>query len=305
MITSSRKVTVSPPDAARTNPLAVKPTIILGAPRSGTNMLRDVLVQLPGFCTWPCDEINYIWRHGTLRRPTDEFTADDATPAVRRYVRRAFERLAARRRAARVVEKTCANSLRVAFVERVVPEASYVVIVRDGRDAAASAMRRWTAPLDLPYLLRKARFVPWTDLPYYGLRYLGNRLYRVTSAEKRLATWGPRFAGMTEILERHGLAGVCAAQWARCVTRTAADLAPIAPERVCRVRYEEFVHRPAAGLQTIAEFLGAELPPAQAEAMTREVTDRHVGGWRRQLTGGDLERALPLLAPVLATHGYR
>jgi len=33
--------------------------IIVGAPRSGTNMLRDVLTSFDGVCTWPCDEINY------------------------------------------------------------------------------------------------------------------------------------------------------------------------------------------------------------------------------------------------------
>ena len=32
----------------------------------GHNMLRDVLTKLPGVATWPCDEINYIWRHGTV-----------------------------------------------------------------------------------------------------------------------------------------------------------------------------------------------------------------------------------------------
>ena len=37
------------------------PVIIIGAPRSGTNMLRDILTNFEGIETWPCDEINYIW----------------------------------------------------------------------------------------------------------------------------------------------------------------------------------------------------------------------------------------------------
>ena len=40
------------------------PVIVVGTGRSGTNMLRDALCVLPGFDTWPCDEGNYIWRHG-------------------------------------------------------------------------------------------------------------------------------------------------------------------------------------------------------------------------------------------------
>ena len=65
--------------------------IIIGAPRSGTNMLRDVLVRFPGVATWPCDEINYIWRHGNLRYPSDEFPAERADARVQRYIRAQFD----------------------------------------------------------------------------------------------------------------------------------------------------------------------------------------------------------------------
>ena len=96
---------------------AFQPVIIIGAGRSGTNMLRDVLTQMPGVGTWPCDEINYIWRHGNTRFPTDEFGPQQATPAVKAYIQRIFVRFAEKHKLAYVVEKTCANSLRVGFVE--------------------------------------------------------------------------------------------------------------------------------------------------------------------------------------------
>jgi hypothetical protein len=41
------------------------------APCSGANMLRDVLTLLPGVATWPCDEINYTWRHGKDKKDRD------------------------------------------------------------------------------------------------------------------------------------------------------------------------------------------------------------------------------------------
>ena len=44
-------------------------------------------------------------------------------------------------------------------------------IVRDGVDAAVSASQRWSAALDLPYLAKKTRYVPVSDLPYYASRY--------------------------------------------------------------------------------------------------------------------------------------
>ena len=58
---------------------------IIGAPRSGTNMLRNILTNFDGVKTWPCDEINYILRHGNVRHPSDEFGVEHATPEVKQY----------------------------------------------------------------------------------------------------------------------------------------------------------------------------------------------------------------------------
>jgi len=60
----------------------LKPIIIIGAARSGTNILRDTLTQLPSITTWSCDEINYIWRHGNINYPSDEFPVELATPIM-------------------------------------------------------------------------------------------------------------------------------------------------------------------------------------------------------------------------------
>ena len=179
---------------------AAQPVIIIGAGRSGTNMLRDVLTKLEGVDTWPCDEINYIWRQGNRDHPTDEFTAAHATDDVTHSIRSAFSRrirqsdlcnYAEGRRF--ILEKTCANSLRVPFVDAVLPEARYIFLIRDGRDVVASARKRWQAPLDIPYLLAKARYVPPSDLLYYASRYLGNRLSRQRSAEKEVVGLGTTF----------------------------------------------------------------------------------------------------------------
>src|SRR6478672_3892385 len=123
--------------------------VIIGAPRSGTNMLRDLICTLPGAGTWPCDEINFIWRHGNVRYPSDAFPDELATDRVRQYVRGSFDSVARSNRLDIVVEKTCANSLRVGFVDRIVPDARYIFLVRHGMDAVVSAAQRWRSKLDL------------------------------------------------------------------------------------------------------------------------------------------------------------
>ena len=279
--------------------------VIVGAPRSGTNMLRDMLVKLPKVGTWPCDEINYIWRHGNVRYPSDEFTRDMAAVDVKRYIHTQFDQLAKSHQLDMVVEKTCANSLRVGFVDEVLPDAKYIFIVRDGVDVVGSAMLRWKASLDIPYLLAKARYVPIVDLPYYASKYLSNRLYRLISKEKRLASWGPKLDDMDAILKNYSLLQVCALQWKTCVNKSEEEFSRIDPERVVRVKYEDLVSHPHYEFLRIAKFLGQEVTPSILNGVTQSVSIGSVGKGRAALGASGLAEILPLINETLAVHGYK
>jgi hypothetical protein len=277
--------------------------VIIGAPRSGTNMLRDVLTRLPEVGTWPCDEINYIWRHGNLRYPSDAFPADLARPKVVTYIRRQFEKLATAHGLNFVVEKTCANSLRVEFVDKVLPDAKYIYIVRDGRDVVASAMKRWKAELDLRYIMNKVRYVPVSDLPYYALNYLGNRVYRLFSKEGRLAYWGPRLDNMDSILVEHDLAGVCAIQWCECVNHADHAFCRISSERVHKLSYEGFVADPVLELDRLCDFLGIQLSGHGRETFIGSISRSSVGKGLGDL-GKQLYGIESLMEAALRRHGY-
>ncbi|MBE0566714.1 MAG: sulfotransferase [Krumholzibacteria bacterium] len=266
-------------------------------------MLRDVLTASPGFVTWPCDEIPYVWRHGNRAHPDDEFTREMARPAVRAFIRREFDHLGGRG-GARVVEKTCANALRVRFVDEVLPDARFLVIVRHGMDAAASAMLRWRSGFDLRYSLAKARWVPAGDLPYYAGRYLLNRLRRLSAGDRRLAVWGPVFAGMRDLPRDLPLAELSARQWRRCVERTDEDLAAIDPRRVHVVRYEDFVAAPAAELARILAFLGADADPRAVATACAGVRGGSVGKALHSLPAADKAIIARVCSPLLARHGY-
>jgi hypothetical protein len=284
-------------------PSPVDPIVIIGAPRSGTNMLRDVLSALPGMTTWPCDEIDPIWRHGNTRVPHDEFGPEHARPEVRRFITRKFVSRARRGGTPRVVEKTCANSLRVPFVDRVLPNARFVSIRRDGRDAIPSAMERWTATTDLRYTAEKARFVPASDVVRYAARFAGRRLARLRSDDARLGAWGPQFAGMTE-LSGAPLIDLCAMQWARCVDKAASDLAALPTDRVVEVRYESFVAEPAWELRRVLDRLNHRVPDARIDEAVRMVTSDRVGTGRQRLSGAEVDRIEALVGATMQRVGY-
>ncbi len=281
-----------------------KSIIIIGAPRSGTNMLRDMLVKLPEVGTWPCDEINYIWRHGNLRYPSDEFTPQMATPNVQRYIRGQFEKIAKNRKLDTVVEKTCANSLRVGFVEKILPDAKYIFIVRDGIDAVGSALKRWKASLDLPYILQKARYVPPSDLHYYASRYLLNHLYRLVSREDRLSFWGPSIDNIKGLLGTYSLPEVCALQWKTCVDNSERDFAKISFENIHRIKYEEFVKNPVDEFGRLASYLDKQVPATVNDHLKTKIRCDSVGKGLSSVSEVEEKKIRLLIGNTLDTYDY-
>jgi hypothetical protein len=246
-------------------PLPFVPVIIIGAGRSGTNALRDALVRLPSFATWPCDEIDAIWTYGNDGHQDDHFDAVLARPRVCSYIRKAFVRQwHVSGRPQFLVEKTCANSLRVNFINTVMPEARFVYIVRNGTHVVASARKRWRGELEmprLPYLIAKARFVPLASIARRTVSFLARRLLRRQRHEDgRLGWWGPRICGH-KAMYATSLDEVCARQWAECVQTAAEQLNFLPRDRVFQLRYEDLTRDPRRALIDVALFLSAAVTP--------------------------------------------
>lgn len=283
--------------------------IIVGAPRSGTNMLRDVLTSAPGVSTWPCDEINFVWKHGNLDLDHDEIPAERAGRTAG-YLQGQFAARARKDSSDVVVEKTCATSLRVPFVANALPDAKFIFIRRDGLDATASTMKRWNAEFDLRYTLKKVRYVPPTDFPIHLRDFVSKRIRQRTSGDARSTDndlkvstwWGPRPRDFRELQRDHPLEELAFIQWQRCVEQTADALAELSSDRVLEVRYEDYVSDPAVGTRRCLEFMGI------AERLERtevgQVMTSSVGKGRAQLGPEAVSRLEALGGSTLSRFGY-
>ena len=201
----------------------MNPLIILGAPRSGTNILRDTLCSSRFFTTWDCDEINYIWRVGSALKKSDELKINDLNKFRKKYIVNSFinvqKGLSRNNKNIYVVEKTCANCLRLDFVFEVFPKAKFIYIKRNPYDTIYSIKERWRGKTSNNYLLKKAKYIPKIDLPYYAIRYLKHRFIKKISPNNELPTWGPRFKNIDNFRKKNSLIETCAKQWYECTQK--------------------------------------------------------------------------------------
>ena len=278
--------------------------VLVGAARSGTKLLRDLIAAHPAVDRVPYD-VNYIWRLGNDAVPHDELDPALATPRIRSRIRRHILKFSGG--APWLVEKTVSNTLRVDFVDAVFPDARYVHLVRDGRDVAESAYRQWTAPPDWGAIIRKLPAFPLSMIGGYGVRYAAAALRRAAGrgAVRATPVWGPAYRDIQHDLATRPLLDVCALQWQASVLRAFEALDRMDQNRVLLLRYEDLVRDPSSALDRIWQWMDLEAAaaPSPSGGVVRPTTS-NVG--RRELAvdpeaGARIEG---LMAGGLARCGY-
>jgi hypothetical protein len=277
--------------------------IIIGAGRSGTKLLRGILASHPQFVCFP-REINYIWRYGNAFFPTDELDPDLARPKVVAYIRKCFNNFAEKNGNMQIIEKTCANALRINFVRRVFPEAFFIHIIRDGRSVAESARRRWLAAPELSYLIEKLRWMPLFEAPLYGIKYLSYQIGRFQNNNKGQLSWGPRFFGLDTMVKEKTLIEVCGLQWMKCVNAAEAALKVLPEDKNITVRYEDIVTEPVKTTAKIFDRLKIGFLPECQEYVARQIQKDKIDKWKRCLSHEDVMLLWGSIKDTLLKYGY-
>lgn len=278
------------------------PVILIGAARSGTKFLRDVLAAGAGKAAVPYD-VNYVWRYGAEGAPDDVLDPTALTERRRAFIRKTLRMLAKADEGDVLIEKTVASTLRVPFVEAVFPEARYIHLIRDGREVTESAMRQWQAPPNWSALTRKLREIPLQNLAYvgwFGWNLVKGRL----QGRKGGRVWGPRFPGIDAMALEGPLVRVCAQQWLESYTRAIRDLRHIdrANERVFTIRYEDLI-RDEAALAWLLDQLGLPDRSAILASFRRKLQPNESQLWRR-LPDTDQAILASVLGKTLSELGY-
>lgn len=278
----------------------LEPVIIIGAARSGTKFLRDLLAAPAGVKAVPYD-VNYVWRYGVVNCPDDRLDHHNISNRQASFIRKTIRKLAKAKPDDILIEKTVSNTLRVPYIDKVFPQARYVHLIRDGRDVTESAMRLWQAPPDWKALRTKLRSMPLSNIGYI-FWFAKNFFAGLGSGRKGGKIWGPRFPGVDAIAEKHSLAEICALQWKHSVETATEDLRSIPDERVFNIRYEDLI-TDAAALSNLIGQLGLPGEEKIIAAWAEKLRPSAPALWEK-LCQKDQDDMLNVLATTLAEKEY-
>lgn len=256
-----------------------RPIVLIGAARSGTTLLGDLVARHPEVAYWL--EPKYVWRYRAAFRSSDVRGAGDATPGVVRYIRGRFSDFVRERGKSRFAEKTPSNCFRIPFIDEVLPDALYVHVIRDGRDVALSARRAWTSVPERSVIRRRILQgdIPPREAPSYLVPALRNLVARWISPSAGYL-WGPHFPGMSRFRREHGVLATCARQWLESVSAAREGLSLVPSSRVREIRYEDLVEDPRGRMAEVWAHLGLSEPPGFGGILEEVVRGDRVAAWK-------------------------
>ncbi len=262
-----------PPPWRRGRPSLRRPVFVVGAPRSGTSFLGDALGVLP--------ELSYHYEppltKGAVRYLVEGLWSERRW---RRLVRTTYAWLVWRHGdgGRRFAEKTPQNCFAIDALRRAFPDAQFVHIVRDGRDAALS----------------------YRDKPWLGAASAGSG--RRESGGYLLGPY-PRFwvePERRDEFRRTSDLHRCIWAWRRHTESARRALSGADEGEAIEVRYEALVADPAATGDALLRFLGIDAPDSRRalQAALAEANDAGVGRWRSAM-GAEEQRVVDAEAGAL------
>jgi hypothetical protein len=249
---------------------------IIGAPRSGTNILRDILSLNPEISTWDCDELNEIW-HYKSNYIYDDFTNKSISIDRKKFIKKFFDRFQNKSKTQYVLEKTCANSMRVRFIQSIFPEAIFIVITRNGEDVIPSASKRWDSTFSFSYSFKKFKVLPLQLMPTVFFKHLIK--WFSPNRKGKMNVWGPKYPGVEDDVKKNiDLDLISFRQWEKCINSTISDVRHISQSnKILKLQYENLVKNPIEIISDLLNELNLKITDNQINFIKKNVHQKSIG----------------------------
>jgi hypothetical protein len=263
-----------------TCPTFENPIFIVSAPRSGSGMLFETLLQADNLWTVGGESHHIIERIPTLHPAYRSFdsnrlTADEVTPEIARSLHQYFTHelqdnsgklfidlpACDRPTSLRFLEKTPKNSLRIPFLKAIFPDARFIYLYREPEESISSIIDAW----------RSGQFVTYRDLPNWNL-----------------LPWSLLLPPDWTYLQGKPLEEVAAFQWKSANMYILDDLQSVPKQEWCFVRYADLLTDTKDQLARLCRFAGIEwtnrfenLRPYSLPLSTTTLSPPDPNKWRR------------------------
>ena len=231
-----------------------RPLIIVAAPRSGSTLLFETLAASTRLATLGGEAHALVesiaeLRPGSPGVDSNRLTARHATPPVIDLIKhRILEGLIDRegtvlkdQQGLRFLEKTPKNALRIPFLNRIFPDATWLYLWRDPRGNISSIIEAWRAGKWRTYPSLEGFALPWSLLLPPGWQSMRGR----------------------------PLEEVAAFQWSATNGTILDDLSFLPPDRWTTIDYDGFILDPASTIKRLCRFADLEYDEKLIERLSR------------------------------------
>lgn len=301
-----------------------QPILIVGAGRSGTNLLAaNFEAESEDFTN--LFENRYIWTYGQRDRSTDIRSKSEATPKVRSYIRKHFDSIS-QSRPGYLIDKTPGNALRLPFVSSIYPEAKIINIIRDARGNLISRARQWEIQersqagtprpgstvagkfgmvrsrfRHLSTLVRRGN-LPMAQIPTMLIDGVPSFLsHFVTGNPTRYAE---RVPGLSEIVKVQGVDVAASVQWRDVVMTSVTEGRRLGESRYFELKYEDLLSSPCETWSNIMRFLKIDESGEGANNLQRNIIRNREIEWSAPENEGRIKDVEHIIRPTLEFLGY-
>ncbi len=291
---------------------------IIGSPRSGTTVLGNILDCHPQIAEWY--EPYYMWAFFVGTHEDDVWDPALLTPPARVRIVKEYRKYQQKTGKELIVEKTPGHAYHIRLIRNVFPDAKWIHLLRDGRDATLSIHKEWNKRAAMVneqnyrQLLDTARNMlirqPYLKYRLMALFYefltsrsLNPRMYLNKAKWKGRPYWGPRFKNWEAFIADHSHLEFNAMQWVKSVEAVQTDWPDIPPSNRLEIRYEELLADPEKTLTTILGFLGYPADAAFFQAIPK-LKSGNTRKWADGFSPVQIETLKPILTPMLEKTGY-
>lgn len=265
-----------------------KPIIIIGAPRSGTTILGQLLKHHEDL--FYAEEYRLTWLYGNVG-PSDMLRPRHARVEVKEYIRKRFSTMVAQAGRKRLLEKTPSNSLRPLFVDEVFPDALYLNITRDPTECVLSMRDLWLRKADglrtvsKSNYLRRLKDLHPSQIPLM-LREVARRILPRRNCDTPVNLWGPRVPGLATMVKDLELLEVCCIQWRYCIDEVNFFKSVVQSDRFYEIRLEDLNED---SLREVITFCGLRDDPKVWDNFKKKFKPNPSGNREHQLKAQERE----------------